>query len=179
MHFDDYVVHVVVSPPGSGSCEPAVEPCTPASFEWVQGCVGPYGKARYNGDSFWEFSASTGGLQISLCTEDWSELFGAIASRVTVPVPVACERTLPEPPAGMAFDPSEVNVELIASDEEGPLTLPAVLSADACPEDADAWYYDAPTEPNAILFCPFTCERLRDLPEAQVDIAFGCQTIPF
>lgn len=179
IYFDDYVVHVVASPPGSGSCEPAVDPCTSTSPEWVEGCVGPYGKAQYNGDGYWAFSASTGGLQLSLCTEDWSALFGAIASRVTVPVPVPCELTLPEPPDGTVLDPARVNVELTPGGGAPVETIPSVASASECPEDGDAWHYDDPLEPRAILLCPRTCERVETDPEAELDLAFGCLTVPF
>lgn len=156
-----------------------MDECTPERPEWKEGCVGPYGKAEYNGDSYWQLSESTGGLQLSLCSEDWSALFDAIASRITVPVPVPCELLLPEPPAGSVLDPDRVNVELTSGGGGPRQTIPAVASASECPSDADAWHYDDPAEPQAILLCPHTCERLATDTAAELELAVGCQTIPF
>jgi hypothetical protein len=54
-------------------------------------------------------------------------------------------------------------------------TVPQAESADDC-GNGDGWYYDNPTTPTTILFCPHTCYEVQNDSEANVSLAFGCPT---
>ena len=84
-----------------------------------------------------------------------------------------CEWQLPEVPAGQTFDREKVNIKLTAGDDER--NFGRVPSPDACVEDG--WHFDDAENPSRILACPETCTMIEALPEAQIDILLGCETI--
>lgn len=160
--------HVIVSPPGSRHMA--------GGFFEMDGCAGPHGEAADNGDIYWELASSTGGLQLSICDEDWTRLFTQLNMAIAVPRTLPCVFEIPEPPAGEEFDPLRVNVEYTMGGG-GTETIPNVGTFDRC--TMDGWYYegeDAMT-PERIVLCPNTCRRLESDVEGRVDIALGCATL--
>jgi len=89
---------------------------------------------------------------------------------------LACEYDIPPPPAGLVFDPGEVNVDY--DDGQGLQVVGYVEGAEDCTDVAGGWYYDDPVDPGQIVMCPQTCTRFDALQEASIEIRFGCTTIP-
>jgi hypothetical protein len=100
---------------------------------------------------------------------------------------VACQFTIPAPPAGQTFDRDKVNIQFTdAAGAKRPIYKVASLAECASTGDF-AWYYDNPGAPAQILLCPTTCTQVQaesagaDLsPDAAgdplVDVLLGCAT---
>ncbi|MBO6934788.1 MAG: VWA domain-containing protein [Deltaproteobacteria bacterium] len=161
-------VHAIASPPGSTHTMPPF-PGT------MTGCGGPHGEAADNGDIYWELASSTGGLQLSICAEDWSRLFDDLTTRIAIPQMLPCVYEIPEVPAGETFDPNRVNVEYTPGTGGTPELIPNVRTLEGC--TGEGWYYDDPEDPTQVQLCPFTCRRLEDDTAGKVDVAFGCMTV--
>lgn len=86
-----------------------------------------------------------------------------------------CEWEIPEPPAGEVFDSKRINVAF-STPLAAARTLTGVAQAADCGA-AGGWYYDDPLQPSSIRACPSSCELLSTLPDARVDLLFGCRTI--
>jgi hypothetical protein len=41
----------------------------------------------------------------------------------------------------------------------------------------DGWYYDNPADPQAIVVCPQTCDKIQGFDMAKISIQFGCETV--
>lgn len=138
-----------------------------------EGCEGPNGAASAIGERYYELADLTGGEQFSICTSDWSALFDTLSEAVILSAALPCFYDLPEPPAGMVFDPERVNVVL--TDESGEeTTLARAMTPEAC-EDHLAWYFDDNEIPTRIVLCPAACELVEGLVRGEVDIALGCE----
>ena len=89
---------------------------------------------------------------------------------------LACEFDMPEPDMG-EIDIDLVNVQLTP---EGGMkqTIPQVSSAGEC-SAAGGWYYDDPVNPSRIILCPQTCEEVKALSMATINIVLGCKTVVF
>lgn len=159
--------HSICSPPGSsGDCFfPGME-C---------GCSGPRGDAPANGDVYWAISSMTGGRQLSICTPDWTPLFGELTTAIAIPMALPCVYDLPPPPPGEELDPGFVNIRYTpgGGTEE---TIPNVGDFSRC--TGEGWYYEGdPADPDRILLCPNTCRRLELDAAGRVDLAVGCATV--
>lgn len=160
-------LHAIASPPGS----------THSMFGGfvLDGCAGPHGEAADNGDTYWEEASRTGGLQLSICAEDWSRLFDDLTTRIAIPEMLPCAYDIPEAPPGETFDPGRVNVEYTPGGGGAPELIPNVRTIDGC--SGEGWYYDDPDDPTSVQLCPFTCRRLEEDAAGKVDVAFGCMTV--
>ena len=125
------------------------------------------------GERYFDAATATGGLQFSICTDDWSGLFNTLAMTVSVSEMLPCVFDIPEPPMGMTFDRDEVNVEH-TPEGMAPMTFPRVPDGMGC--SGRAWYYDDPTTPSQILLCPMACDAVTGGP-GRVDIRLGCATL--
>ena len=132
--------------------------------------------AADTGQVYLNLVSLTGGVAGDLCDQEFGPVFDEIAQQVQATTPLACEWEIPEPPEGETFDPNKVNVELVLDNVAESVYY--VDSVDDC-MGGDGWYYypDAVT-PETIRICPETCERVQSATQAQVDILFGCATIP-
>lgn len=88
---------------------------------------------------------------------------------------LACQFKLP---MDEAVDPSKVNVVYTPSGAQESVLIGQVGSADECPSDKDAWYYDIPGAPTSILLCPASCAKFEGDPTAKLEVVFGCATEP-
>ena len=158
--------HSIASPPGSTHCMLGI--C-------MDGCEGPNGDAAENGDEYWALADLTGGQKFSICTEDWSSLFDTLSAAIAVPTALPCSYDVPEPPAGMEFDPMRVNVVYTPGDGSGERVIPYVGEESRCM--GDGWFYDDPEDPSRINMCPGSCTRLEGDTGGSVEIALGCETI--
>jgi hypothetical protein len=83
---------------------------------------------------------------------------------------IACNITLPVPPAGEAIDPFKVNVSFTPSNGE-----PQVLTYDqTCA--TGGWRYDDPVNPTAIALCETTCGAVTADHAKELSIILGCAT---
>lgn len=91
-----------------------------------------------------------------------------------------CEYTIPRDRAG-AIDFDRVNVHLsVAAAPSVDEDIPYVGEAARCHASRGGWHYDvdpATGAPTRIITCPATCTRIKSLPDAKVDLRFGCKTV--
>ncbi|NVB42938.1 VWA domain-containing protein [Pseudenhygromyxa sp. WMMC2535] len=142
----------------------------------AQCCSGLLPLSADVGEVYLDLVALTGGVSGDLCEQEFGPVFTQIAQSVQTTTPLSCEWAIPTPPEGESFDAGKVNIEL---ELDGvPESVYYVGSADDC-AGGDGWYYypDADS-PETIRICPATCERVQSATDAQVDILFGCETIP-
>ena len=57
-------------------------------------------------------------------------------------------------------------------------SLGQVSSPADCATVNGGWYYDDPVSPTQIMVCPDVCQQIQSADTAEVNIEFGCQTIP-
>lgn len=158
--------HSIVSPPGSRH--------RAGGFFDMDGCEGPNGDAADNGDEYWNLSSRTGGLQLSICTADWSRLFADLSRAIAVAETLPCAYDIPDPPEGEIFDPGRVNVAYTPGGGGGVEYIPFVESSDRC--SGEGWYYEG-DPPERVLLCPTTCSRIESDATGRIDLAFGCATL--
>jgi hypothetical protein len=91
--------------------------------------------------------------------------------------PVPCEWEIPAPPDGEMFDKTKVNVDFSAGGAS-PQRIGAVAASGDCASVSGGWHYDDPDNPTKVLVCPQTCTTIQAIPDAQVDVVFGCATEP-
>jgi uncharacterized protein YegL len=89
---------------------------------------------------------------------------------------IACEYEVPTLVDGNSVDPNRVNV-IYETGSGQSITIGQVADEAAC-STSSGWYYDDPVMPSRIIFCPSTCISIRDDPEADVRLLFGCLTVP-
>lgn len=128
------------------------------------------------GREYDQLSGMTGGLFLSVCTEDWAMVFDSLREAITASSPLPCRYDLPEPPSGMIFDAMRVNVLYTPAGGTAE-TLPNVRTSDACGAGSTGWYYDDPTSPSEVILCPATCDRVNLAPDADLGITLGCTTV--
>lgn len=90
--------------------------------------------------------------------------------------PLTCEIVVPEqtPDTGERIDFDQVRVSFTGATSRIPREIPRSTSGPNVCSTGDAWYYDNPAEPNAIVFCPNTCA---DLGAGDLRIELGCAPI--
>lgn len=110
--------------------------------------------------------------QAGSAMDPFTGLLDELAARVIVGAELSCEYDIPPVPAGETFDRNRVNVVVTGTEE---LKLPQAKSG-AC-ADHQAWSYDDDEDPKKIILCPAACDAVRVLPEAELDVQFGCETI--
>lgn len=143
-------------------------PCTGAcGIPLVCGAFSP-------GIEYYSLADSTGGQKISICTADWSQVFGPLQKAVIESAPLPCDYAIPAPPAGESLDPNKVNFDFSAPSTPK-MTFPHAASQSAC-ADKVAWYYDDPNAPRQIKMCPAGCQAISA--GGTIEIRLGCETVP-
>jgi hypothetical protein len=142
------------------------------------GCIGACGLplvcgAFAPGNQYYALADATGGEKISICTSDWSMVFGPLQQAVVESAPLPCEYDIPAPPTGSSLDPSRVNIEVVTMSAE-PRTLPRAADKAACGTEV-AWYYDDAKAPTRINMCPSACDAISG--GGSVQIKLGCETV--
>ncbi len=98
----------------------------------------------------------------------------AIRDQVHIP----CKYGIP-PSSGGAINFADVNVTFTPSATAPVQTFYGVASASACQAKTNDWYYDDPSDPQNIVFCPTACQAVTASTMGTVNIDFGCTpTIP-
>jgi hypothetical protein len=117
------------------------------------------------GSVYEDLRKQTGGVSGDMCTTDFAPVFKALAQAVITGSKLACEWTIPPPPAGQTFDP----------DGAAARDLFNVPSPTDC-GTAGGWYYDDNAKPTKVLACPSTCSEIQADQKAKISVAFGCKT---
>lgn len=128
------------------------------------------------GDTYEQLALQTGGIIADLCDQDFAPVFQELSTAVIGGSLLPCEFEIPPPPEGETFDPDQVNVEF--SDGVDSFPIGRVEDVSECALVADGWYYDDPVNPTAILMCEQTCSKFQNLEQANLQILFGCETMP-
>ncbi|WP_240488953.1 VWA domain-containing protein [Labilithrix luteola] len=87
-----------------------------------------------------------------------------------------CAYALPVAPAGRTLDPSTLSVEITSATGDRSV-IPAVTQP-AC-DAAGGWFYDNAAKPTKVIFCPQTCNTLRDTISPRVELVVGCNSTVF
>ena len=127
------------------------------------------------GSNYINLSNLTGGVAADLCLQDFQGVFDTLSTEVISGSSLACEWEIPAPPDGQEFDKEAVNVEF-SDGMGGGFEVGAVGTAADCPNVADGWFYDNPDDPQQILVCPQTCDKIQGYLMGTIDIIFGCAT---
>jgi hypothetical protein len=139
-------------------------------------CQHDVGPCADDGDEYWSLVGATGGVWGELANQNFQPVWDQLSTQVAQTATLACEWDLPAPPDGQQFAADQVNVDY-AVDGGPSQSLGHVASAADCPTVNGGWYYDDPVSPSKILVCPDVCQIIQGADNAQVDIAFGCQTL--
>lgn len=125
-----------------------------------------------NGPQYVSLVKLTGGKWFPLCATDFGPLFTDIAKSIAAKV--ACELTVPPPPAGEVFDPGKVNV--LYTPSTGGSVPVARDDSKPCAGGANGWQYS--TDGKKIFLCGTACSGLKADPGGKVSVQFGCAGKP-
>ena len=121
-----------------------------------------------------ELVSKTGGVAGDLCLQQFAPVFDQLAKQVAATVTLACDWTIPPPPAGDSFDKGKSNVQVTLDGAvEQLLKVPDVSKCGAL----EGWHYDDEAAPTKVVACPSTCARIQAAVDARVDLQFGCETL--
>lgn len=126
------------------------------------------------GRIYQELSVMTGGIVETICKEDWSPIFDAMADKVVKTL--GCEFQVPQPKNGQ-LDPDLVEVQLSLGGA-APTTMPRVLDEASCAVEPNAFYFDSNTAPTEVKLCPGVCSQVGSDPKAEVSVLVGCPAPP-
>ncbi|WP_272459111.1 vWA domain-containing protein [Polyangium jinanense] len=90
---------------------------------------------------------------------------------------LSCEIAIPAPPPGETLDPNLVNVVYKPSDGSPEVTFTKAADAAVCADVPGSWYYDDPAKPTQIILCPEACSKIKGDNSAQLNVAFGCESV--
>lgn len=126
-------------------------------------------------DEYIKLISITSGKWGDLCLQDFTPVFNELSTQVINGAALACEWVIPEP-MGMPIDFEKVNVEfddgMPPNDVFGKVNDPS-----ECANVSHGWYYDDPNNPKKIFVCPQTCDKIQGVPNAKINIQFGCETL--
>jgi hypothetical protein len=161
----DFTQHAIASPSVNGL------PCISESQAWNPLCAFPIPAicaALAVGRTYNTLAEQTGGEQLSVCKDDWGDLFATLKESVIAATPLPCNFLLPK--QMKKIDPEKVSMfYTTGSDPE--LEVPRAADVRQC-EDRVGWYYDDPFAPTVVQLCPAACETVAA--GGSVEIAFGC-----
>lgn len=163
--FDGYLFHGLY---GWGSESDPTTPC-----RYPGGTLPPS-----SGPTYTELVSRTGGVRAHICdgASAWGPFFDAVATAVTDTARIDCEIPLPDPPEGMALDPTKVNV--VIQGTGGDTELRKVPDLGSC-GPMGGWTYDDETMPTRVILCPSSCDLARERVSdgGTVLVQFGCETL--
>ncbi len=122
-----------------------------------------------NGPTYIQLVKLAGGQWFPLCAKDFGPLFLDIAKSIANRV--ACELTIPPPPAGEKLDPTKVNVTYTSA---GGMTSTILRDDKPCEMGSNGWQYNA--DKTKILLCGDACKKVQSETGGKVNVAFGCGT---
>jgi hypothetical protein len=105
-----------------------------------------------------------------------------------IETPLRCQWKIPPQQANQPpLDPTKVNVLFTPPNQPGQqfghVACAATCSATdppaTCPANGQAWYYDNEMTPTEVFLCPSTCNAIKNVQDATVDLQFHCPQKPF
>lgn len=90
---------------------------------------------------------------------------------------LGCDFNIPDAPANVQLSYDEVNFVYTPGGEGTPITIPHADDLEDC-GDEPGWYYDNNVMPTKIIVCPASCNTIQNDMEAEVEVAFGCASVP-
>jgi hypothetical protein len=133
------------------------------------GALGCGGSARA-GEYHMALVEATGGIAVSICTEDWSGAFDKLSEAVTKTA-LPCAFPVPAATAGYVADLSDL--KLSHTPAGGAARAFTQASSAAC-TDGD-WYLDAATSPATARLCQETCDEV-SAEAGELSLAWECAT---
>lgn len=132
--------------------------------------------ALNTGENYQQLSQLTGGTVDSVCEASYGSVLDNITKGLIITL--GCEFAFPQAaPDSKPTDPTTVVVTYTPPGGAGkPLTQ--VTDAKKCEANADGWYYDVPSNPTKIMFCPSTCKGPGADSKGKLDISVGCWAPP-
>jgi hypothetical protein len=122
------------------------------------------------GANYQPLSILTGGLRFPVCDPNlYNTVFKKIADGVVAGAQVACDFTIPPPPAGFTLS-NRIVVVYTPSGGGAVRNFTQVAGAANCA--ADSFYVSA----GQVSFCPTTCTAVKADTMAKVDVLFTCET---
>lgn len=112
----------------------------------------------------------TKGKWFPICLKDFGPVFEEIAK--TLASKVACELTIPPPPAGEKLDPDKVNVVWTPTSGKSEDVLQD--KSKPCDAGANGWQYSA--DGTKILLCGDACAKAQADLGSKLTVEFGCST---
>jgi hypothetical protein len=129
------------------------------------------------GDNYMSAADQTGGQKISVCSQDWTQVFNMLTTAVVSSVPLPCSYDMAEAATSTdKYDPKKVAVTYTPAAANEKQELPKSTSADKC-ADKPGWYYDDENNPTKLELCPAACELVKA--GGNMSIAFGCEPMLF
>jgi len=129
--------------------------------------------------------AQAGGTNMAIDVTGGAQAFisalNSIRKSVTISMPLPCTWKIPAPPTGTTFDPKKVNVQYTPPGGSPQAFGYVASEADCARANGDAWYYDNSADPShstQVLACPNACNNTLHNATGEVDVLFGCETIP-
>jgi hypothetical protein len=121
------------------------------------------------GTNYTSLAEATGGMNLEICTEDYSEVFGQLKNGIVDAVPLPCDYPLAEAQGG-SFDATKL--QMVHTPEGGePSQFPKASTREAC-GDKTGWHYDDEANPTTVNLCPAACELVRS--GGTIQIVLGC-----
>jgi hypothetical protein len=120
-------------------------------------------------------------IDASASVQSFVDALNSIRQRITIQMPLPCTWKIPPPPMGTTFDPNKVNVQYIPPGGTVQSFGHVNSEADCARASGDAWYYDNAADPDhatQVIACSNTCNGTLHGATGEVDVAFGCDTIP-
>lgn len=178
VHFEGFVFDAVVAPESRWVCEACTYTCGTCAFE----CCDKNEKycqplSDEQGFVYEQLVTQTFGILGSICKQDLKPVFEKIAAGVAKGA-ISCEFVIPPTPPGLEVDPGAVNVAYVPGQGPSEPILFAEAGLSECDDDSGGWYYDDAAAPTKVILCPASCNRVRADPASQVDVLFGCDTVP-
>ena len=129
------------------------------------------------GSNYMDCADLTMGKKISICSQDWTQVFGDLQSAVIEAVPLPCSYALTDLASSTSdYDPSKVQVVYTAADRPDGRELPKSTDMSQCAAEP-GWFYDDEKAPSQISLCPAACELVKQ--GGAMNIAFGCRPTVF
>jgi hypothetical protein len=149
-----YVFHTIITMPVN----------SPATSPWL--AADPIAG---EGGSIQQVSIVTGGWRFPLSqAANFDVVFQEIAQEVVETTPIACEFSIPEPPAGETIDPNTIEIDYSTGGMGAAQPFHQVTGADAC--EPDAFYIEG----NTVRLCPEACDLVQADAMAHLEIRYGC-----
>lgn len=136
-----------------------------------------FGCGAQVGQNYLTLADQTMGQKISICSQDWTQVFGELESAVIEAAPLPCSYDLADAAKSADdYDSSAVQVKYTAEGSDKSQELPKASALDKC-ADKQGWYYDDELDPKLISLCPSACTLAQQ--GGAMDIAFGCKPTIF